>query len=392
MTATRYATPEGFKQALETRLRNEARGIGVGMGRLRQVLIFERFLARVFSILGERVVAKGGVVLELRLARARTTRDLDLGFSGDLDRVLEALIRAGELDLGDRLSFRIEPDREHPTIDVEGMIYGGRRYRAEARLAGRLYGLPFGVDVAAGDATTVAPDIVQGSGLLAFVGLEPVRLRVYALTHVAEKLHAFTLPRSRPNSRVKDLPDLALLGQTGPFDASTLRARSNVPSPFARRTPHPRAFQIHPPNGRDPTPEWLRPTICRGPRSPTSSPRYEPSSTRSWSARQQQDGSPQIGVGRNPSRPGAATPGPTARPPARPSRASPAAARWPVGAPPGPGATATRPSPAAAPARSGRARPRARSFRAPCPEWVAPGRPLAHEASQRPLPCALGPR
>jgi hypothetical protein len=36
--------------------------------------------------------------------------------------VFEALIRAGELDLGDWLSFRIEPDREHPTIDVEGMI------------------------------------------------------------------------------------------------------------------------------------------------------------------------------------------------------------------------------------------------------------------------------
>jgi nucleotidyltransferase AbiEii toxin of type IV toxin-antitoxin system len=199
------------------------------------------------------VVAKGGVVLELRLARARTTRDLDLGFSGDLDRVLEALIRAGELDLGDRLSFRIEPDREHPTIDVEGMIYGGRRYRAEARLAGRLYGLPFGVDVAAGDATTVAPDIVQGSGLLAFAGLEPVRLRVYPReTHVAEKLHAFTLPRSRPNSRVKDLPDLALLGQTGPFDASTLRGA--IERTFAFRKTHPAPSRLP-----DPPAEWAGP-------------------------------------------------------------------------------------------------------------------------------------
>jgi hypothetical protein len=68
------------------------------------------------------------------------------------------------------------------------MIYGGRRYRAEARLAGRLYGLPFGVDVAAGDAITVAPDIVEGSRLLAFVGVEPVRLRVYPREpHVAPR-------------------------------------------------------------------------------------------------------------------------------------------------------------------------------------------------------------
>jgi hypothetical protein len=223
------------------------------MGRLRQVLIFERFLARVFSVLGERVVAKGGVVLELRLARARTTRDLDLGFSGDLDRVLEALMRAGDLDLGDRISFRIEADREQPTIEGEGMIYGGRRYRAEARLAGRQYGLPFGVDVAAGDAITVAPDIVEGSRLLAFVGIEPARLRVYPReTHVAEKLHAFTLPRSRPNSRVKDLPDLALLGQTGPFDGNTLRGA--IERTFALRHTHPAPARLP-----DPPAGWQEP-------------------------------------------------------------------------------------------------------------------------------------
>jgi hypothetical protein len=41
------------------------------------VLVFERFLARVFAVLGNQVVAKSGVVLELRLARARTTQDVD---------------------------------------------------------------------------------------------------------------------------------------------------------------------------------------------------------------------------------------------------------------------------------------------------------------------------
>ncbi len=224
MTVAPYATPEAFKHALEARLRNEARAAGTSMGRLRQILIFERFLVRVFEVLGDRVVAKGGVVLELRTSRARTTRDVDLGFIGDLDGVLAALTRAGQLDLGDRLSFEVAVDREHPTIDAEGMIYGGRRYRAEARLAGKLYGLPFGVDVAAGDALTVAPDIVEGRSFLAFVGIETAKLRVYPReTHIAEKLHAFTMPRARTNSRVKDLPDLGLLAQTGPFDAAILR-------------------------------------------------------------------------------------------------------------------------------------------------------------------------
>src|SRR5579883_3110659 len=48
------------------------------MGRFRQVLVFDRFLARLFEHFGDRAIAKGGVVLELRLSRARTTRDVDV--------------------------------------------------------------------------------------------------------------------------------------------------------------------------------------------------------------------------------------------------------------------------------------------------------------------------
>lgn len=238
MTEPRYATPEAFKQALESRLRTEAQTTGVPMGRLRQMIVFERFLARVFAVLGNRVVAKGGVVLELRLARARTTQDVDLGVAGDLDAIPDALTRAGALDLGDRLTFWIEPDREHPTIDVEGMIYGGRRFRAEGRMAGKPYGLPFGVDVAAGDALAVPPEVVEGTRFLTFAGVEPAQLRVYPReVHIAEKLHAYTLPRKRPNSRVKDLPDLALLRSTGSFQAATVRAA--IDRTFGFRSTHP---------------------------------------------------------------------------------------------------------------------------------------------------------
>jgi hypothetical protein len=54
MTEPRYVTPEAFKQALESRLRTEAQTTGVPMGRLRQVIVFERFLARVFAVMGNR--------------------------------------------------------------------------------------------------------------------------------------------------------------------------------------------------------------------------------------------------------------------------------------------------------------------------------------------------
>jgi hypothetical protein len=52
----------------------------------------------------------------------------------------------------------------------------------------------------------------------------PPVLRLYPIeTHLAEKLHAYTLPRPRPNTRVKDLPDIALLGTMQPLNAERLR-------------------------------------------------------------------------------------------------------------------------------------------------------------------------
>jgi hypothetical protein len=110
-----YASPEAFKQALEARIRKAARAASLDMGRLRQILVYDRFLARVFEELHDGVMVKGGVVLELRLERARTTRDVDLRVAGDPDRLLESLQRAGRRELADYFSFLVVPDAEHPT-------------------------------------------------------------------------------------------------------------------------------------------------------------------------------------------------------------------------------------------------------------------------------------
>ena len=56
-------------------------------------------------------------------------------------------------------------------------------------------------------------------------------------THIAEKLHAYTVPRPRPNSRVKDLPDIALLAEAGALDASNLAQA--IAETFAHRATHP---------------------------------------------------------------------------------------------------------------------------------------------------------
>ena len=247
MTPRKYGSPVAFKQAVEHRLREEAAGSGVELARLRQLLVFDRFLARVTALCRERVILKGAIVLELRLERARTTKDLDLRMLGDPDDVLATLQEAGRLDLGDFLRFEVQEDRRHPEIDAEGMVYQGRRYRARGLLAAKIYGSSFGVDVAFAEPMAGEVEEVEGSRFLAFAGVEPAIFRIYPLdAHIAEKLHAYTMPRLRPNSGVKDLPDIALLGTARVLDASCLRMA--IERTFTHRGTHAVPFAVpHPP-------------------------------------------------------------------------------------------------------------------------------------------------
>jgi hypothetical protein len=87
------------------------------------------------------------------------------------------------------------------------MKYEGLRFRAECRLAGKLYGQAFGVDVASGDPVFGDPETVIIDDLLASAGIGPPVLRLYPVeTHIAEKLHAYTMPRERPNTGLWSAP------------------------------------------------------------------------------------------------------------------------------------------------------------------------------------------
>lgn len=237
MTPRTYASPEAFKQALEERLRSSAK-TGAEFARKRQLLVFDRFLARIVAVLGDAATLKGGLALELRLERARTTKDIDLRMVGSQEGVLGKLQEAGRKNLGDFMAFEVSPDDDHPEIQNDGMQYDGLRFRAECKLAGKLYGQPFGVDVAFGDPILGEPEVVVAEDVLAFAGIAPPTLRLYPIeTHIAEKLHAYTMPRARPNSRVKDLPDLALLASAQELDAVLLHEA--LEQTFAFRKTHP---------------------------------------------------------------------------------------------------------------------------------------------------------
>ena len=75
-----YATAAAFKTALEQRLRDSSKS-GVELARRRQLLVFDRLDCARHARARKAAMLKGGLVLELRLETARTTRDVDCALS-----------------------------------------------------------------------------------------------------------------------------------------------------------------------------------------------------------------------------------------------------------------------------------------------------------------------
>jgi hypothetical protein len=97
------------------------------------------------------------------------------------------------------------------------------------------------------------PERVTAKDVLGFAGIAPPQILLYPVeTHLAEKLHAYTMPRSRPNSRVKDLPDIALLATAQPIEAS--RLRTALEQTFTFRATHPLPLALP-----DPPTAWRQP-------------------------------------------------------------------------------------------------------------------------------------
>jgi hypothetical protein len=227
-----------FKQALEQKLKNGAT-TEQELIRAHQLVVFERLLARLTLEFGDALTLKGGLVLEHRLERARTMRDVDLrlvGLSAD-----EAIRRAEAVaaeDVGDFMRFKLERDPRRPTLLGDGVVYEGIRLPAQCVLAGKQYGGRFGVDLPFGDPLVRDRTALAPSSTLDFAGIRGPDLKLYPVaTHVAEKLHADTLPRERLNSRIKDLPDIALLATVGPVDTAELRLA--IETTFGFRDTHP---------------------------------------------------------------------------------------------------------------------------------------------------------
>jgi len=249
--AHRYATATAFRIALEARLKSLAQAEGIDLQRMRRQVSFDRLLARLFSEPNTPWLLKGGYAMELRLRSARTTKDIDLSLPGEVEEkgdVLERLQDRAATDMGDYFTFAIGL----PQMDLEGAPEGGSRYPVTASLAGRVF-TKFHLDVGIGDAIVRPTEIVRGRDWLEFAGIPSVAcIAISREQQFAEKLHAYTRPRERPNSRVKDLVDMALLVKMGMLESPKLKEA--IQMTFEQRGTH--AIPIVFP---DPPESWQQP-------------------------------------------------------------------------------------------------------------------------------------
>jgi hypothetical protein len=115
--------------------------------------------------------------------------------------------------------------------------YGGSRYPVEAMMAGRTF-VKFHLYVGIGDVIVDPTEEVRTRDWFGFAGVDAARaFMIQSEQQFAEKVHAYTLPREgAPNSRVRDLVDLALLVQSGIMDK--LGVAVAIRRTFTRRGTH----------------------------------------------------------------------------------------------------------------------------------------------------------
>jgi predicted transcriptional regulator of viral defense system len=241
--ASKYATASAFRRALEDRLQSISQKDHIDLQRLRREVAFDRMLARLFASDTAPWVLKGGYLMELRLQVARSTRDVDLTLRGraalitedpkDSNQAVRELLEASaSTDLSDFFVYVIG----EAMMDLNVPAYGGARFPVEARVDGRRF-VNFHIDIAIGDVLVEPLDRLYGHDWLEFAGIaRPLIQAISAEQQFAEKLHAYTLPRQNPNSRVRDLLDMLLLVKAGKLSRN--RTKQTIRTTFEKRKTH----------------------------------------------------------------------------------------------------------------------------------------------------------
>lgn len=234
-----FNTATAFRKSLESRLKNISQATNIDLQRLRRKVAFDRLLARFFIKGNNTWVLKGGYALEIRFARARATKDIDLTLpiqlypSSESEHLMTILQEESQIDLGDYFMFAFRPAMQV----LEGAPEGGFRFPVEATMDGRSF-IKFHLDIGIGDILVEPVEKIIGEDWLQFAGISPAIIyTTSAEQQFAEKLHAYTLPRAdRLNTRVKDLVDILLLIREG--SVSEAVAKESLSKIFENRKTH----------------------------------------------------------------------------------------------------------------------------------------------------------
>ncbi len=198
----------------------EARRAGVPVRRIHLVVAIDRLLARLLDgpPPGSWVV-KGGYANQLRRPdEARFTEDLDLKIEATIEEATGLLAAGFAIDLGDDFGY----EAAAAATPLQGPPGGGLRFVVVVRVAGSIL-VQFKVDVSAADVIVGDLEAHLSDPVVERLGFTRARYPVYPIAqHVAEKLHALTLPREVENTRARDLVDLAWFARTFSFRSDAL--------------------------------------------------------------------------------------------------------------------------------------------------------------------------
>jgi hypothetical protein len=228
----------------------EAHQAGVPVRRIHLVVAIDRFLARLLdAVPSGSWVVKGGYANQLRRPdNARFTEDLDLKIEAAIEAATGLLAAGFAIDLGDDFDY----EAAAAAVPLQGPPGGGLRFVVVVRVAGSIL-VQFKVDVSAADVIVGDLETHLSDLVVERLGFTRARYPVYPIAqHVAEKLHALTLPREVENTRARDLVDLAWFAQTFSFRSDALI--DACVATFEHRATHP-----WPPTVAAPPTGWRKP-------------------------------------------------------------------------------------------------------------------------------------
>lgn len=244
----RYATARAFRSAIEARLKSIASKYDQrALVQIRKQIAFDRFLARLLAVSPGKWTLKGGVALQYRLgAHSRFTKDLDLVLPSGAEVVSDIILNAIASEVDDYFTFSLQQSQQ---LD-HGAEGSSVRFTLRAGLDGRLFE-NIVVDIGFDELSPLPVETISGTDFLEFAGIPSITAPILPIeVHLAEKLHAYARSYSgdRQSSRVKDLIDIVLIGQSFPLKASACIGA--VRHTFASRVTHqvPSRFVLPPEN------------------------------------------------------------------------------------------------------------------------------------------------